>query len=178
MGIIQNFFCDVNRSVLALLKYTAYILTDDADAEQLDTAEDQDQCDDGGITGYINAPEQFFKDHPDQIQDRGNAGDGTQDGCQTQRCGGVTDDAFNGIIDQLEEAPFCGAGGPLTGGVGNEMGIVANPGKDTLAETVVFRKIQNTVPDTAAEGAEVTGIGLDLDRGELVDDGVEALIEE
>ena len=66
--VIQDFFCDIDGAVFGLLEGAAHIFADDTDAEQLDTAQQQDQNDDGGITGNINAPKQFFDDNRDQIQ--------------------------------------------------------------------------------------------------------------
>ena len=43
---------------------------------------------------------------------------------------------------------------------------------------MVFRKLQNAVPDAAAEGTEVAGVGLQGHLGQLIDDAVKALFEE
>ena len=51
--VSQNFLCDINRTVFALLKGSAHIFSDDTDAKELHGTEKQDQHDDGGITGNI-----------------------------------------------------------------------------------------------------------------------------
>ena len=43
---------------------------------------------------------------------------------------------------------------------------------------MVLAQQQQTVPDAAAEGAEIAGVGVQTDLGELIDDGIEALFEE
>ena len=43
---------------------------------------------------------------------------------------------------------------------------------------MIFSQIQNTVPNTAAEGSEITGIRLQSYLGQHIDDGIEAFLEE
>ena len=168
---------NIDRPILALLKGSAYILTDDAKAEQLHTGKKQNEYNNGGLTGNIYAAEKLLNYHNDQVENRSNAGKAAQNGSKPQRSGGESNDAFNGIIDQLPEAPLGLSVGPFTGGVGNEFCVIAYPGKNTLGKSVILRKVQNTVPDTSAEGAEITGIGLQRYIGNLVDETIEAFLE-
>ena len=59
--VIQNFLGNINRAVLALLKGSAHVFADDADAEQLHAAQQQNQHDDGGITGNVDALNQLLQ---------------------------------------------------------------------------------------------------------------------
>ena len=56
---------DIHRSALTLLKGAPHIFTDDADAYQLYTAQQQDQHDEAGIAGNSDAPNQFLQHHHD-----------------------------------------------------------------------------------------------------------------
>lgn len=55
--VIQDFLGNVNGAVLSLLKSSAYIFSDNADAEQLHCAEEQEQNDNRCITWNINTPD-------------------------------------------------------------------------------------------------------------------------
>jgi ActR/RegA family two-component response regulator len=57
--VIQNFLGNINRAVLALLKGSAHIFADDADAEQLYAAQQQNQHDNGGIARDVDALNQL-----------------------------------------------------------------------------------------------------------------------
>ena len=157
--VCQNFFRDINRSVLALFKGSSYIFADDTNADQLHTAQEQNQYDDGRKARYVDACNQLLQHHNDQIDNGRKRGEATKVGSQAQGSGRVTNDSIHSIVKQLAEVPFCFASNPLAGGVRDEASVVANPSEDALAESVVFRQIQNAVPDTATEGAEITGIG-------------------
>lgn len=176
--VVQHFLGYVNGAVFALFEGAAYIFADDADAEQLHGGKEQNQHNDGGIAGDINALDQLFQQNPDEVEHGAHPGEAAQHRGQPQGGGGVADDALDGVLHQLPEAPLGGSGGPLTGGVGDEAGVIAYPGENALGEAVVFPQLQNAVPDTAAEGAEVAGIRLQGHVGELVDDGIKAALEE
>ena len=57
--VIQNFFCDIDGAVFALFKGSAHIFSDDADAEQLHAAQQQNQHDDGGVAGNVYALNEY-----------------------------------------------------------------------------------------------------------------------
>lgn len=175
---IQKFLGDIYWAVLALLEGSPHIFADDADAEQLDTAQQQYQYDDGGIAGNIDAPDQLFEDYPDQVQDGSNGGQTADVDGIPQGSGGETDDAFYGVICQLSEAPFRLSGVALAGGVGDKAGVIAHPREQALGEPVVFRQFQQTVAYTAAEGAEIAGIGVEIHVRQVIDDVVKPLLEE
>ena len=56
--------------------------------------------------------------------------------------------------------------------------MIANPGKNSLGETMILAKFQNTFPNTAAKGSEITGIRLEGHLGKLIDNGIKAFFEE
>ena len=68
----QDFLGDINGAVFALLEGPAHVFTNDAETEQLHGSKEQDQHDDGGITGHINTPDQFLQDYHDEIDDGSN----------------------------------------------------------------------------------------------------------
>ena len=176
--VVQNFFCDEDRAVLGLFKGSAYIFADDTDTEQLDAAQKQDQDNDGCITGNVDTPEQFLDNDPDQVQNRDHRGDTANVNGVAQGLSREANDAFNGVVQQLAEAPFGGAGGPLAGGIGDEAGIVTHPGENALGEPVILTQLQNAVSHTPAEGAEIAGIRTEGNIGKMIDQRVEALLEE
>ena len=178
MPLTYDFFRNINGPIFALLEIPAYILADDADAEQLNAGKQQQQHDDCCIPRHSNAPGQLFNDDRNQINNGGNAADGAKEGGQPQRRSGIADDALHGIVEELPEAPLCGAVGTLTGGIGDEAGGIAHPGEDALGEAVVFGKLQDAVPYAAAEGPEIAGVRLQGNLGQLIDDLIEALLEE
>ena len=161
-----------------MLEGSAYIFSDDANAEELDGTQEQNEHNDGGIARHSDASEQFFCHHPNQIENGGDACNRAENRCQTQGGRGVANNALNGIFGKLPEVPLGGAGGPLAGGVGDEIGIIANPGKNSFGEPMILGEAQNAVPDAPAEGPEVTGVRLQRHVRELVDNGIEALFKE
>ena len=178
VSLFQNIFCDIDGPVFALLKNLAYILADDTDAEQLDAAKQQRQNDHGGIAGNVDANDQLFQHHNDQIKNCDGGGHTTKVSGDPQGLGGKTDDAFDGIVHQFLETPLCNTVGALTGGVGDKGGVVTHPGENTLAEAVALCQTEDAVPHAAAEGAEIAGIGMELHIRKPVDDGIEAFFEE
>ena len=74
--VAEHFLRQVHRAVFALLEGAAHVFADDADADELHGAQGQDQHDDGGVAGDVDAEGQLLEDHPQQIQDRsrGTAG--------------------------------------------------------------------------------------------------------
>ena len=82
-----------------MLKGSAHILADDANAEELDTAKQQNQHDDSSIAGDVNAPEELFTDYPDQIQHRSHSGEAATEHGKAQGSGGEADDTLNGIVE-------------------------------------------------------------------------------
>ena len=55
----QHFLGNENRAVFALFKGSAHIFTNDADAEKLNAAKEEDQHNYGCIAGNINAQTSF-----------------------------------------------------------------------------------------------------------------------
>ena len=176
--LANDLFRNINGPIFALLEIPAHVLADDADAEQLNAGKQQQKHDDGCVPRHSNAPGQLFDDDRNQIDNGSNAADGAKKGGQAQRRSGITDDALHGIVEELPEAPFCGAVGTLTGGIGDEAGGEANPGEDALGEAMVFGKLQDAVPHAAAEGPEIAGIRLQGNLGQLIDNLIKALLEE
>ena len=82
-----------------MLKGSAHILADDANAEELDTAKQQNQHDDSSIAGDVNAPEELLTDDPDQIKRRRNSREAAAEHGKAQGSGGETDDTLNGIVE-------------------------------------------------------------------------------
>ena len=121
-----------------MLKGAAYILADDTNAKQLNGTQQQCQYDDGGIAGNSNAPDKFFNDNPNQLKNSSNPGYNTQQRRQPQGDCRITNDAFNGIVDQFPEVPLGGTGSTLTSGIGDELGIISYPGENALGKPMVF----------------------------------------
>ena len=94
----DHFFCDIDWASLALLKIPAYILSDDADTEQLDAGKQEQEHNYGCVPRYGNAPGKLFNDDADQIDNGRDAADCTAKGCQPQRGRGKADNALNGIV--------------------------------------------------------------------------------
>ena len=135
MPLTNDFFRNINGPIFALLEIPAYMLADDADAEQLNAGKQQQQHDDSCIPRHSNAPGQLFNDDRNQINNSGNAADGAKEGGQPQRRSGIADDALHGIVEELPEAPLCGAVGTLTGGIGDEAGGVQRLIRYPLTDT-------------------------------------------
>ena len=72
--VIEYFLCDIDGPILGLLEGSAHVFADDADAEQLAGAQQQDQYDDGGVAGDGDAPDQLLDDGPQQVKYRCHGG--------------------------------------------------------------------------------------------------------
>ena len=138
----------------------------------------ENQDNDGGVSGYGNAPDQLLQNDDQKIDKRGSGSHKTQVSGGSQGSRGEADDAINGIAEQLFKGPFGGTCGPLTGGVGDEAGFISHPGKDPLGKSVVFRQRQNAFCNLPAKGAEIAGVRTKLYGGQTVDEAVEAFFEE
>ena len=176
--IIQNLFRNVDGAVFCLFKGSAHIFSDNADAEKLYASQKQNENNDGGVARYVNSLYQFLKNHGDKVNYGSNPGHPSQTGGQPQGSGGITDDALHGVVKELPEIPLSGAVCSGLSGVGNKAGAVTHPGKDPLGEPMIFRKVQNAVPDAAAEGAEVAGIRLEGNLRQGVNNLIETTLEE
>ena len=121
-----------------MLKGASYIFANNANAEKLHTAKEQDQHNDGGIAGDIDTKGQLLNYHKQQIQECGNGGQSADGSCNSQGLGGIADNALNGVVHKLSEAPLAGA--CLTGlsNIGDEVGAVANPSENTLGKAVIL----------------------------------------
>ena len=86
-----------------MFKCFADIFTDDTDAEQLHTAKEQDQYNDRGITRDIDALYELLQNDDYQIDHRGYGCQTAQKGCDAQRLSRITDNAFDRVIEKLEE---------------------------------------------------------------------------
>ena len=119
-----------------------------------------------------------MQQHNNHIDGCSQTGQSAQIRSKTQGSGGVADDTIDGVVQQFPEAPLGGTGVTLAGGVGDIAGVVTDPCENTLGETVILRKLHDTVSNTAPECAEIAGITLQLYTGQPIDEVVEALLEE
>lgn len=161
----KNFPGNIHGPSFALFKGSSYIFTDNSDAEQLHTAQKQNQNDYGCVSGDVNTGNELLQQYNKQIKKCRYRGEATQEGGNPQRLGGIPHNAVNGIVEELEEVPFADSGHALTGYIGNKAGVVAHPGENALGEPMILSKRQNTLRHTSAEGTEVTGVRLQTHIG-------------
>ena len=154
----QDLLCQVDRAVLGVLIYLPDGLSIHPQAEELQAPQQENQDNDGGVSGYGNAPDQLLQNDDQKIDERGSGSQKTQVSGGSQGSRGEADDAINGIAEQLFKGPFGGTCGPLTGGVGDEAGFISHPGKDPLGTSVVFRQRQDAFCNLPAEGAEMARV--------------------
>ena len=104
----QDLLCQVDRAVLGLLKNFPDVLSNHPQAEQLQAPQQENQDNDGGVSGYGNAPDQLLQNDDQKIDERGSGSQKTQVSGGSQGSRGEADDAINGIAEQLFKGPFGG----------------------------------------------------------------------
>ena len=97
--VFQNFFCNVDWTIFALLKGPSNILSNNPYAEKLHASEEKDQDNDRGIAGNVDTGNQFFEDNDHQVDQGCNSGKTPKEGSCSQRLGGITDDAVDSVIE-------------------------------------------------------------------------------
>ena len=93
----KDFLLQIDRAVFGLLKNFPDVFTNQSQTKQLQATQQENQHDDGGVSGHGNAPDELLQDDDQKIKQRGNGGCESQIGGSSQRRSGKSDDAVNGI---------------------------------------------------------------------------------
>ena len=72
--LFNDFFCNIDRPILTLLKGSADIFANNTDTEKLDGTKRKDQNDNRGIAGNFDANQKFLQNHNNQVNDGGSRG--------------------------------------------------------------------------------------------------------
>ena len=141
-----------------MLERSAYIFTDNTDTEQLHAAQEQDQYDDCGIARDIDSQNQLLQNHEQQVQKSCNGGHRPKKCSDPQGPCGITDNAVNGIIEQLPKTPLGGTGSAFAGDIGDIASAVSNPSENALGKTVILSQGDDAFSYATSEGAKVAGV--------------------
>ena len=164
----------VLRAVLHFQVRLRQVLAQDADAQQLHAAQEQDDTDHGRPARY-RVTEHERPDEHEQQRDKADSADRhAREAGDGQRGGRKGRDAVDGIQEQLAEAPLRLASDAFAVDVFQPPGLEPDPGKDALGEAVVFAQGQDGVDHAAGHQAVVAGAVHDLGLGDPVDEPVEA----
>lgn len=97
--------CDISRASFGLFENAPDILSDNAQCEQLDAAQEQNNDYQGGETGGLVAVYDGLYQEIDGVDKAGNGTENTANGGNAQGSGGRGGDSFDCQVQQFEETP-------------------------------------------------------------------------
>ena len=97
--------CDISRASFGFFENAPDILSDNAQCEQLDAAQEQNNDYQGGETGGLVAVYDGLYQEIDGVDKAGNGTEDTANGGNAQGSGGRGGDSFDCQVQQFEETP-------------------------------------------------------------------------
>ncbi len=163
---------DVQRAVLDLVVDAPDVLADHAERDQLDAAEQQDGDRDRAEAGQVGADDAQH-DHDRDRDERDARGEQSDVGGQLQRQVREGGDRVEREAQHLAQRVLGLAGVARVALVGDGGLREADPHGHAAQEARALGHRQQRVQRAAVEQAEVAGVGLEVDLGELVEQLVE-----
>lgn len=149
------------------------VLSDDAEGEELDAAEEEDNADHGGVSGDGVAVEEGAGGDKGGVEEGGEADGESEGGDVAEGFGGEGEYPFGGVADEFFHGPFGMAAGAFVVFEREPAGFEADPAEDPFGEAAGFGEVEDSLNHGSAHQAEIAGPGGDFDGGEEIDDVVE-----
>ncbi len=170
----RRFFCDdINGAAFGFQICLGEILSQDAGAEELDAAEEEDDADEGGPALDGIAGEEVARDDESDGDEGKQATEKAANRREDERLGGEGDDAFDSVGEKFPEAPLRFTGNTRYVFKFDPFGAEANPAEKTLGETVVFANGEESVHKFAIHQPVVARAVDEIGIGDTVHEAVE-----
>lgn len=101
--IILIFLYHAYRTVLTLDIDARDILTENTEAEQLNTSDEQSEHDYSSVACHVNSPDELLNNDKYHITERQKCHHGAHEACELQREGREGQDTANTVLDELSE---------------------------------------------------------------------------
>ncbi len=167
-------FDDIVRTALHLVVNATEVFAEDADADELNAADEEDERDERGEAGLRDLDaEQAADDEEHREAETAQADEDSGEGDDAQRKFREADEAVDGVAKKSIQALAGLAGGAVVAVVERFRAAEADPGAEAGEEAVAFGEAVEGFDGGAVEEAEGAGVGFDRKVGEPAEAAVE-----